>query len=104
MRKLFLYILVCSVFIFGISSGAYAVYTQIDLSPYVDTSFSNLINATSVPYPTGPNNLGSNLTGVPFNIANVGPTTNGYGLNFWGGWPFASPPPRDNGPPLALHA
>ena len=94
----------------GMSPVAYAGYVQVDLSTYVDTSFGYAGNATDpgtlsrpfVPYPTGPNNLGSNLTGVPFNIANTVPVdnngdpilNNGYGLNFWGGWPGGTPIPE----------
>jgi hypothetical protein len=81
--------------IVGMSPVAHAGYVPIDLSTYVDTSFGNLINAfPSHQYPTGLNNLGSNLTGVPFDIADVPPTTNnGYGLNYWGGF-LGSPSDR----------
>jgi len=75
-----------------ISSVAHGAYVPVDLSTYVDTSFGNLINASTNQYPTGLNNLGSNLTGVPFDIANAGPVLGGiagnttYGLNYWGGF------------------
>jgi hypothetical protein len=72
----------------GMNPVAHAAYVPVDLSPYVDTSFGNLINASTGQYPTGLNNLGSNLTGVPFDIANQGPvkSNNGYLLNYWGGF------------------
>ncbi len=77
----------------GIGSIANAGYVPVDLSTYVDTSFGHLIGGDTNEYPTGLNSLGSNLTGVPFDIANVGPpplsTEPGnmtYGLNFWGGF------------------
>ncbi len=80
----------------GLSQLAYAGYVTVDLSSYVDTSFGNLDNATSTPYPTGTNSSG--LTAVPFNIANNVPPTGGPALNFWGGWPGNS----DNGQTLQI--
>ena len=85
------------------SPVARASYVQVDLSGYADTSFSNLLNATSVPYPTGANSLGSNLTGVPFSIANASPpAAGGYGMNFWGGWYGSVDSPPDLGSTLAI--
>jgi hypothetical protein len=90
--------------IVGIGSNARASYVTVDLSGFVDTSFDNLINATAVPYPVGLNNLGSNLTGVPFDIAGTTPTESngvfsGYGLNYWGGFLGT---PADRGTTLAI--
>ena len=70
-----------------------ALYTTVDLTNYVDTSFGNLDNTSTSPtlYPTG---TVTGLTGVPFNIAAAGANPNNpYGLNFWGGWPFNPPGP-----------
>ncbi|HEV2219336.1 MAG TPA: PEP-CTERM sorting domain-containing protein [Casimicrobiaceae bacterium] len=80
---------------------AHASYIRVDLSSYVDTSFSNLLNATVVPYPTGSNVSGS--TSVPFDIANTSPpAAGGYGLNFWGGWYGSVASPPDLGTTLAI--
>ena len=104
MRRLLVPTIVAVGLIAGAASpAARASYVQVDLSAYVDTSFSNLLDATSVPYPTGASSLGSNLTGVPFSIANVSPPAGGgYGLNFWGGWPGSSDSPPDYGDTLAI--
>jgi hypothetical protein len=71
-------------FALGFTQAANAgVYTTVDLSSYVDTSYGNLI---SDPYPTG-SSVG--LTGVPFDVANVS-SLNANGsptsLNYWGGY------------------
>jgi hypothetical protein len=80
---------------------AHAAYVPVDLSGYVDTSFSNLGNATSIPYPTGSGVSG--LTPVPFDIADSAPPAGGgYGLNFWGGWPGSVASPPDFGATLAV--
>jgi PEP-CTERM motif len=71
----------------GFTRIAAADFLNVDLAPYVDTSFGNLIGAGSTTfYPTG---LTTGATGVPFLIANdtSGVTTiNGYGNNYWGGF------------------
>jgi hypothetical protein len=78
----------------GLGRAEAAAYVTVDLSPYVDTSFGNLLGSTVAPlYPTG-------TTGVPFAIANTGPASNnGYGLNYWGGFLGV---PNDHGVTLAI--
>ena len=84
--------------VLGLGRAQATPYVTVDLSPYVDTSFGNLLGSTVAPlYPTG---TSTGNTGVPFAIANTGAATNnGYGLNYWGGFLGV---PNDHGVTLAI--
>jgi hypothetical protein len=70
---------------------------QVDLSSYVDSTYANLINASTDQYVTG---VQTGDTGIAFNIANTGPDLGfGYGLNYWGGFLGS---PDDHGQTLKI--